>query len=119
METFCKQFAIQHITTSPYHSASNGKAESAVKIVKNFIKNVYNSQEFSIAMMTYHDTPISANLPMPADLMFQRHIHTDIPSKIIIEWEGNSANELQHNQSRYLEEKAKIPAFAQNQPIYF
>ena len=85
MERFCKQFVIQHIMTSPYHLASNGKAESAVKFVKTFIKKVYNSQEFRLAMMTYHDTLIDANLPLPAELMFKGHIHTDIPSKIIIE----------------------------------
>ena len=84
METFCKQFVIQHIMTSPYHVASNGKADSTVKIVKAFIKKVYNSQEFSLAMMTYHDTLIGANLPMPAEVMFQRHVCPDIPSKIII-----------------------------------
>ena len=114
METFCKQFVIKHFMTSPYHSASNGKAERAVKIVKTFIKKVYNSQEFSLAMMTYHNTLISANLPIPAELMFQRCIHTDIPSRIVIERGENSANELQYHQRRYLEEKAKIPAFAQN-----
>ena len=119
IETFCQQFATQHIKTSAYHLASNGKVESAVKIVKTFIKNVYNSWEFSLAMMTYHDTPIGANLPMSAELMFQGCIQTDIPFEIIIDREGNSANELQHHQSRYLEEKVKIPAFAQNQPVYF
>ena len=90
METFCKQFAVQHITTSPYHPASNGKAESAVKFVKT-IKKVYNSQEFSLTMKTYHNTLIGANLLTPAEYMFQRCICTDILSNII-EREENSAN---------------------------
>ncbi|XP_048251821.1 uncharacterized protein K02A2.6-like [Haliotis rufescens] len=35
---FAKDWEFSHVTTSPYHSQSNGKAESAVKIAKNLIK---------------------------------------------------------------------------------
>jgi len=33
-EDFAKQWEFDHVTTSPYHSQSNGKAEAAVKIAK-------------------------------------------------------------------------------------
>lgn len=35
---FATQWEFQHVTSSPYHPKSNGKAESAVKIVKGLFK---------------------------------------------------------------------------------
>lgn len=35
---FAKQWEFLHVTSSPYHPKSNGKAESAVKVVKNLFK---------------------------------------------------------------------------------
>ena len=35
---FASDWKFQHTTSSPYHSQGNGKAESAVKIVKNIFK---------------------------------------------------------------------------------
>jgi len=37
---FAKQWGCNHVTSSPYHSQSNGKAESAVKIAKGMLKKV-------------------------------------------------------------------------------
>ena len=36
--TFTREWEFQHITSSPLHGQSNGKAESAVKIAKNLVK---------------------------------------------------------------------------------
>ena len=35
---FTREWEFQHTTSSPLHSQSNGKAESAVKIAKNLVK---------------------------------------------------------------------------------
>jgi len=37
---FAKQWGFNHVTSSSYHSQSNGKAESAVKIAKGMLKKV-------------------------------------------------------------------------------
>ena len=37
---FVKQWEFDHVTTSPYHSQSNGKAEAAVKRTKRMLKKV-------------------------------------------------------------------------------
>ena len=39
-ENFAKQWGFKHVISSPYHSQSNGKAESAVKIAKAMLKKV-------------------------------------------------------------------------------
>ena len=95
MEELCKNFSIQHIVTSPYHPASNGKAESVVKTVKIFLNKTYHPHNFSIAMMTYHKTPLCVNLPTPAELMFGQWIHAVIPSQIVYEKEEEYVNFVQ------------------------
>ena len=37
-QKFASEWEFDHVTSSPFHSASNGKAESAVKIAKKLIK---------------------------------------------------------------------------------
>uniref|UniRef100_A0A1X7T7F0 Integrase catalytic domain-containing protein n=1 Tax=Amphimedon queenslandica TaxID=400682 RepID=A0A1X7T7F0_AMPQE len=37
-ESYLTQYGIRHITSSPYHPASNGLAERAVQLVKNGLK---------------------------------------------------------------------------------
>ena len=38
IKRFAEQWDFQHVTTSPHHPQSNGKAESAVKICKTLMK---------------------------------------------------------------------------------
>lgn len=40
-QEFAEEWDFNHVTSSPYHSKSNGKAESAVKIAKTLIKKVH------------------------------------------------------------------------------
>ena len=96
MEEFYENFSIPHVVTIPYHPASNEKTESVVKTVKTFLKKTYNSQDFSISMLTYHDIPLSVMLPTPAELMFGKWIHRDIPSKIVYEQEEEQEEESAH-----------------------
>ena len=42
-EKFVKTWGINHHVTSPYHSKSNGKAESGVKFMKNIKRKCFES----------------------------------------------------------------------------
>jgi len=43
--SFTKAWEFTHITSSPYHSRANGKAESAVKIAKQLLMKCIRSRE--------------------------------------------------------------------------
>ena len=72
---FANEHGFTHNVSSPYHSQSNGMAESAVKIAKSCLKQA----DPATALMMYRATPHSATGQSPARLMFGRDIRTLIP----------------------------------------
>lgn len=84
---FCNKNKIKHITPAPYHPASNGAAENAVKSVKQGIykamkdsknKNVSLSTIISRYLFSYRNTPHSETQESPAKLMFGRKLKTHL-----------------------------------------
>ena len=54
---FTSSWDIQHVTSAPYHSQGNGKAESAVKSVKRLIKKAGMSKtEFHLSLLDWRNT---------------------------------------------------------------
>ena len=55
---FCKKWDIGHVTSSPTYAQSNGKAESAVKIIKRMFQKCKDTGESDfIALLDYRNTP--------------------------------------------------------------
>ncbi|XP_068680390.1 uncharacterized protein [Montipora capricornis] len=55
---FTREWEFKHLTSSPYHSKSNGKSESAAKIVKNlFKKAIADKKDPWLALLNYRNTP--------------------------------------------------------------
>lgn len=78
-KSFLYDWDIEHIVTSPYHSQSNGQAESSVKIVKNILKKCKETgTDPYIALLHYRNTPKN-NLPSPAQLLMSRTLRMNIP----------------------------------------
>lgn len=70
---------ITHICTTPYHPASNGQAENAVKTTKNFIKKfLYENKNVDVGLQRflfdYRNTEHATTLKSPAELMFGRRL---------------------------------------------
>ena len=80
---FARKWGIKHHITSPQHPASNGKAESAVKIMKNLIiKCVESRTDPMEALLEQRNTPRADTKASPADMLFNRKLRTMLPSKL-------------------------------------
>ena len=79
-ERFCESWFIEHVTSSPGHQRENGKAEAAVKCVKNMLKRTQGKQEDQyIALLELRNTPRQDVNSSPAELVFGRKTRSVIP----------------------------------------
>ena len=75
-QAFANNWEFKHSMSSPYHSQSNGKAESAVKIVKNFLKK---SDDPLRAVLEWRNTPTSQINCSPVQRLMQRRTRASVP----------------------------------------
>ena len=69
---FARDWEFNHVTTSPYHSQSNGKVESAIKIAKKVMKKAKRSgQDIWKAILDWRNTP-TENMKSSQRLMSRR-----------------------------------------------
>ena len=71
-ESFMIQNGIKHITSAPYHAATNGLAERAVQIIKRGLKKLRNGtmeERLSKILFQYRITPQSSTQETPAKLL--------------------------------------------------
>ena len=79
---FCKEYGISHITSSPHYPQSNGFIERQIGWLKPIIKKCMKSgQNINMALMNIRATPVSNNIPSPAELLMKRKITTLLPSR--------------------------------------
>ena len=77
---FTREWKFHHTISSPLHSQSNGKAESAVKIAKNLvIKAKRENKDLEMALLEWRNTPDINNLSLTQKLM-SRRTRTTIPT---------------------------------------
>ena len=80
---FAKEWNFDHNTSSPRNPRSNGQAEAIVKIVKGLLTPAkYSGQDPYLALLAYRSMPIDAHLHSPAEMLYQRTIHTTLPQQI-------------------------------------
>ncbi|CAG9091401.1 unnamed protein product [Plutella xylostella] len=78
-ENFLSSNGVRHIFTPPYHPASNGAAENAVKIIKKVIKKANcENKRVDVAiqrfLLNYNNTPHSTTGESPAKLLQGRSL---------------------------------------------
>lgn len=77
---FADEWEIEHNTSSPYHSQSNGKAESAVKIAKQIVKKSRkNSTDLWKAILEWRNTPTEGFNSSPVQRLMSRRTQSSIP----------------------------------------
>lgn len=74
-ENFLSRNGVKHITSAPYHPASNGLAERAVQVVKQGLrKNTRGSMKSRLAhlLFQYRITPQTTTRVSPSELLLGR-----------------------------------------------
>lgn len=80
-ESFAEDWGVTHVTSSPMHARGNGKAESAVKIMKSLlVKTHKDGGDPYEAMLEQRNTPRQDTGRSPVEMMFYRRTRSFLPS---------------------------------------
>ena len=124
-EEFATQWGFNHVTSSPYHSQSNGKAEATVKIAKNMLKKVtQDNLDMNLAILAWRNTPTDRGQYSPVQKLQSRRTRTQLPtaSKLLkpeipkgiedeIQWRRQKAKQ------QYDRTAKELPALAVGQAV--
>ena len=84
---FMQNWLVEHRTSSPHYPQSNGLAESMVKVSKNLIEKALKQDlPWNRLLLDYRCTPISGEIPSPAEILFGRKFRSSIsilPSQVL------------------------------------
>ena len=77
---FAAGWEFEHVISSPRHPKANGKAESAVKIAKNFCKNALrDGKDAWKAILQWRNTPIEGMDSSPAQRLMAQRLKAVLP----------------------------------------
>ena len=110
---------INHLTTAPYHAASNGLAERAVQTVKLGLQKQTQgdlSMKFARFLLNYRVTPCDSTGSSPAELMFKRTLRTRL-DLIRPNLQGRVTNKQATMKARY-DAKARVRAFQPGEKVF-
>ena len=75
-----KEYAVNHITSSPHYPQSNGLAEKFVQIVKNLFHKVTDKgADIDKYLMIYHNIPLASISKSPMQMLQQRSARSQLP----------------------------------------
>ena len=100
---FCDLYGITHIT-SPYWPKGNGKADSAVKILKAFMKKCTDIQ---LALLMYRNTPQEGHTLSPAQRSMGRRTRLNIPVARELLVPDKGISELVRSEINFKKKKVK------------
>ena len=77
---FARSWEFEHVTISPHHSQSNGKAEATVKIAKKIIKKTRREEkDVQLATLDWRNTP-SETGTSPVQRLMSHRTQTLLPT---------------------------------------
>ena len=84
---FMQNWLVEHRTSSPHYPQNNGLAESMVNVSKNLIEKALKQDlPWNRLLLDYRCTPISSEIPSPAEILFGRKLRSSIsilPSQVL------------------------------------
>ena len=106
-ETFTnlmKEYAVNHITSSPYYPQSNGLAEKFVQIVKNLFNKVKDEgTDIHKCLMIYCNMPLVSTSKSPMQMLQQRSARSQLPmSNAARRQLGIAVEQLSSNKNQHL-----------------
>ena len=79
---FVKEWEFKHATPSPHYPASNGIAESMVKIIKTAFTNAtYSGEDSQLTLLALHRTQVDPHLLSPVHMLYQEKLKTRLPTQ--------------------------------------
>ena len=102
-QEFSRSYGFTHVTSSPLYPQSNGFSERTVQTVKDLLHKCKESgQDPHLAMLCLRSTPLSHDLPSPAELLNGRVYQTNLPavSKPLFSADGDINVKLQLRQDK-------------------
>ena len=118
-QEFMKNNGIKHIKVSPYHPASNGLAERAVRIFKEGYEKMEEGSvqtKLSRFLLSYRTTPHSTTEVPPAELLMKRKLHTQLNR--LIPSIANRVRDKQSQQKTAHDYHAKEREMVEGQAVY-
>ena len=79
-KTFAKKYQFNHITSSPYWSQSNGRAEAAVKSAKHIL---LTANDVDLALSSIRNTQPAGHTFSPAQCLFGQTLRCDLPQPAV------------------------------------
>lgn len=78
-QLFAQEYDFKHVTSSPLHPQSNGKAEKGVHIVKQLLKKAQDGKaDPYLALLSYRASPLEHG-KSPAEILMGRKLRTTLP----------------------------------------
>ena len=87
--------------------------------MKQFLKKTKDDTEVTLALLAYHDTPISEKLPSPAELFFGRRINNRIGLPTATALTDQQKDQLAERRAAHLRRPRTHGEFHPNQPVWF
>ena len=86
---FAQTYKFNHITSSPYWSQSNGRAEAAVKSAKHILRT---AKDVDLALLSVRNTPPAGHTFSPAQRLFGRALRSNLPQPSVTLEPSNNIN---------------------------
>lgn len=116
---FLASNGIQHVTTAPYHPASNGLAERAVQTIKNMLQKQPNAPlrvQLDRALFAYRNLINETTGKTPAELMFGRRLRTRLDS--LLQGPHQRVVEKQEQAKQRYDVHKSPRVFGECEPVY-
>ena len=114
-KTFAHDWEFVHTTSSPHYPKSNGKAESAVKIVKSLIrKATQDGKDVWLAILEHRNTPTEAIGSSPVQRLMSRRTRTLVPTaaeqlKPMVEQGVPAKINQKRNRAKFYHDRTAVP----------